>query len=78
MNAKQRSLLYIFTEKLLRSGWCFWPDNEKILTKGCKNFLEVHLLNSLFAAFTTADERNGGVLYPYVYFIYIMKMNVLM
>ena len=41
------------------------PKNYKIM-------LEVHLLKSLFPPFATADERDGGVLYPYVYLIYVL------
>ena len=34
--------------------------------------LDVHLLKPLFPPFTTADDRNGGVSYPYVYLIYVL------
>lgn len=56
----------------------FLTRQWKILTKNCRNFLEVYLLNSVFAAFTAADERNGGVLHLYVFFTYVMEMNVLL
>jgi len=44
-------------------------NQRKTLTKNYKIMLDVHLLKPLFPPFTTADDRNGGVLYPYVYLI---------
>lgn len=38
--------------------------------------LEVHLLKSLFPPVTTADDRNGGGLYPYVYLIYVLWKGI--
>lgn len=71
MNTKQCSLLYIFTHREVVD---VSDQTIKILTNNCKT----SSLNQLFAVFTTADERNGSVLYLNVYFICIMKMNVLL